>query len=368
MKTEQFIERAKQKHGQKFDYSETIFNSWKEKLKIKCPIHGEFYQYPYSHLHYDCKKCGALECGKKQAFTTDEFIKIAKNIHGKKFDYSKVIYKQSGQRVIITCLIHGDFECFPLNHIGNKKAGCPKCFIEKHEKHYSSKFLKEKSNEIHKNKYTYNFLKDTYRRTEKFEIICKSCGSFFQTMNRHITSQCGCPTCPRRNTEDFIKLSKEIHGNLYNYEKVKYIGNHKKIIITCLEHGEFEQTPATHLRGYGCSSCSSSLGETKIRKFLKENDIKYIAQKKFDDLKLKQHLRFDFYLPDYKTCIEYNGLQHYKQTNFFKESLEKIQLKDNLKYQYCKTKNLHFFIIKYDEEVEVKMRELITLFQPEILA
>ena len=74
--TEEFIEKAKQIHGDKYDYSLTEYKSNKKKVKIICPIHGVFEQRPLNHL----QGCGCIKCSGLEKLTTDEFIKRSKQI------------------------------------------------------------------------------------------------------------------------------------------------------------------------------------------------------------------------------------------------------------------------------------------------
>lgn len=95
--------------------------------------------------------------------------------------------------------------------------------------------------------------------------------------------------------------------------------------------------------------CKSSKGELKILKFLKTHNIEYIAQKRFDDCKFKQPLPFDFYLPDYNMCIEYDGELHFKEVDYFggKEQLNLQQKHDNIKNKYCQENNIKLLRIPY---------------------
>ena len=120
MKQDDFIKRSTAIHNGKYDYSTVVYKNTDTKVKIKCPIHGEFEQTPHHHL----KGIGCPICGSK-TYDTKEFIKKAKEKHGDKYDYSKTEYKGKKHKVVITCPIHGDFEQLPQNHI--RKSGCPEC-------------------------------------------------------------------------------------------------------------------------------------------------------------------------------------------------------------------------------------------------
>jgi hypothetical protein len=186
---EEFIIKAQEIHGNKYDYSNIVYINNNTLITIKCKIHGNFTQYPHVHkLGNGCQKCG-----KNYRTNTNEFIEKAKIIHGNKYNYSKVDYKNSQTNITIICNIHGEFEQKPNNHLfGN---GCSKC---------------------------------------KFDLI------------RNIK---------RKTNEQFIEESIIVHGNKYNYSKVNYVDCRVHVIIICNEHGEFSQAPHKHLYGQGCLKC-----------------------------------------------------------------------------------------------------------------
>ena len=96
--TEQFIEKARMVHGDKYDYSNTDYKMAKEKVCIICPKHGEFWQTANSHLSgHGCKKCSIEENSKKQKRDKDEFIMLAEERFPNMYDYSNVVYECSGQ-------------------------------------------------------------------------------------------------------------------------------------------------------------------------------------------------------------------------------------------------------------------------------
>jgi very-short-patch-repair endonuclease len=124
--TEDFIERAKKVHGDKYDYSKVEYKGAKTKVCIICPIHGEFWQTPQLHLNGSgCWKCGFEKLSILKKYTTEDFIKKAKEIHGDRYDYSKVDYINSHTKVCIICPKHGEFWQSPNNHING--LGCCKC-------------------------------------------------------------------------------------------------------------------------------------------------------------------------------------------------------------------------------------------------
>ena len=136
--------------------------------------------------------------------------------------------------------------------------------------------------------------------------------------------------------KEFIEKAKKIHGDKYNYSKINYIDSHTPITIICPIHGEFKQSASSHLNGSGCPKCKQSHLENEIENFLKDNDIKFECQKKFNWLG-KQSL--DFYLSDYNIGIECQGSQHFLENHFF-EPLKTIKNRDFIKNKLCNENNI----------------------------
>lgn len=130
--TDKFIEKAKLKYGDKYDYSKVDYKYSSQKVCIICPKHGEFYITPNNHLKgHGCAKCQYEKLHNQFASNKEDFIKKAKTVHGDKYDYSKVVYKNSNTKVCIICPIHGEFWQSPDNHLRGK--GCQKCSESKLE-------------------------------------------------------------------------------------------------------------------------------------------------------------------------------------------------------------------------------------------
>lgn len=218
--TEQFIEAARKKHGDKYDYSLVDYKGNDKYVEIKCNSCGHvFKQVPSSHLD----GCGCPYCGRERTLQTtrmtlEEFTRRSKEKFGDDaFDYSKVVYKNNRTKVILTCKKCGYvFEQEPLHHLNG--IGCPKC--------------------NHQIKFT---------------------------------------------TEYFIERAKEKHGDLYDYSKVDVKDGRTPVLIHCNRCGQdFWQSPCYHLKGHGCRKCSRSHLEENMAAALKENNIQYEEQKMFD--------------------------------------------------------------------------------------
>jgi len=126
MTTEEFINKAKEKYGDSYDYSRTDYSGMFNKVTVICPIHGEFQTIPHNHLRgAGCKRCGIEKSARSRSDTKEEFIEKARKVHGDRYSYDLVEYKNSDTKVKIICSVHGIFEQHPTTHLGGH--GCPKC-------------------------------------------------------------------------------------------------------------------------------------------------------------------------------------------------------------------------------------------------
>lgn len=282
----------------------------------------------------------------RNKFDTNMFIKKAYDVHGDRYDYSKVEYVNKRTKVCIICPEHGEFWQTPQKHLYDKQ-NCPLCSKENAQKgnikknKLAKQTFVQKANIVHNNGYDYSVIEYINCYTP-ITIIHKKCGNRFrQTPSNHLHG-CGCPICGIKEghdkltstTNQFIEKSMRIHGNKYDYSKVNYINNHTNVCIICHEHGEFWQTPSRHLQGYGCYNCHNSLLENEVYQTLIHNNFDFIQQQQFDWL---GKLRIDFFLPIYNIGIECQGIQHFEPVDYFGgiTTLKKIQNRDSIKLKLC---------------------------------
>lgn len=336
----------------------------------------------------------------------EQFVEEANTVHNNKYDYSRSEYFNTKIKIFIICPKHGEFWQTPNSHLMGH--GCPRCYNEKISERITKtteKFIKDakkkhgnkydysrveyvdyktkvciicpihgefwqkaadhlirgcrscscryttqefikKTREIHDNKYDYS--KVEYKKAhEKVCIICPIHGEFWQKAYLHLQGY-GCDVCggsKKLTTQEFIEKANLVHNNKYDYSKVKYINNRVKVEIICKKHGEFWQTPSDHLQNCGCPACNKSYGEKLISFLLEKNGLEFETQKTFDDCRNINPLPFDFYLPYYNLLIEYDGIQHYdKNSYFWEETLEK---RDEIKNKFCKNNELNLIRIPY---------------------
>ena len=312
---ENFIEKARKEHGDKYDYSKVNYVNGKTKICIICPNHGEFWQRPKDHTNgQGCPKCGIEKMCESRTSSKEDFIKKTREVHGNKYDYSKVEYVNSQTKVCIKCPEHGEFWQVPYSHLNGR--GCPKCsgcYVPTTEEWIVS------ARKVHGDKYDYSKVDYKNERT-KVCIICHEHGEFWQNPGDHLNGS-ACPKCSKciPTKEEWFAEARKVHGNKYDYSKVDYVNSRTKVYIICPEHGKFRQTPNSHLRGCACPKCNLSHLERDAMNYLDEVGITYDYQKRFDWLGLQS---LDFYLPDYNVGIECQGEQHFFPVDFAGKGVE----------------------------------------------
>lgn len=118
-----FLDESRKVHGDRYDYSKTVFRGWHEKLTIICHEHGEFEQQADVHR----SGFGCPECSGNKKMTSETFAEKAREVHGDKYDYSRVEYKNNHTKVEIICPIHGSFWTKPNSHLIGRN--CPSCSV-----------------------------------------------------------------------------------------------------------------------------------------------------------------------------------------------------------------------------------------------
>jgi hypothetical protein len=372
--TELFIRKAKEIHGDKYNYSKISYINNHTKVCIICPEHGEFWQVPNSHLNGNgCNECCVDKRKKIRTLTNELFIEKARKIHGDKYNYSKVEYINSKTKVCIICPKHGEFWQEANSHLQGE--GCKKCHLENKPRRMNTKKFIEKARKIHGDKYDYSKV-EYISAKEKVCIICLEHGEFWQKPSCHLYGY-GCPKCGlkkctdshRKTVKQFIDESEKVHGKKYDYSGVEYVNAFEKVKIICPKHGEFWQEPHNHLKGNGCPICRNSKLENIVSEELKRNSINFVqhADYKIFPWLGKQHL--DFFLPDHNIAIECQGEQHFTKYRFEKntENLEKRKKLDLLKNKLCKDNKIKLIYFSNIPKYEMFLGEKITKNNKELI-
>lgn len=331
---DEFLSRCCNMHNNFYDYTLCNYRRVRDKITIICPNHGVFEQRADAHVSgAGCPQCSFIRSD------TKEFIQKAKRIHGDYYDYSQSEYVKWDIKVKIICPEHGIFNQSPNGHLSGK--GCAKCAIKRSVVKMSStiKEFVDRAIKIHGDKYDYSQVGYVNAR-EKVKIICKEHGMFLQVPYSHLAGN-GCAKCGdksisnklRIGLDEFIRRANNVHLDKYDYSKVVYSGMGNKVEIICPQHGRFYQNAINHLLGCDCPKCKNSSGENFISRVLELNNVEYKMQKTFPACLINRKMKFDFYLSDYNILIEYQGLQHFRVTEWWGGLKSYMIIKRNDEYK-----------------------------------
>lgn len=316
MNTEFFISRARMVHGDKYDYSQTVYLNRKTKLIIICKnCLLTFSQRPDSHLRgANCQKCAKIVQNQSMRSTTDEFIAKAKQVHKNKFDYSNTKYINNSQKVSVKCL-KCQFSFLVTAHHHLDGSGCPNCAKTNLRERYLltvDEFI-TKAKFIHGDKYDYTTV--VYGgRAGRIQIKCNGCnGHFTQIANNHLTGS-GCPKCVKQAADltktkplnEVIKDCQKHFGEHFDYSKIAYVNCSEKITVICKQcKKEHRAYIHNHRTNGACPYCGISKGHRQIVNYIQSITNSNVS---INNRELIAPYELDIYLPDNKLAIEFHGL------------------------------------------------------------
>lgn len=201
----------------------------------------------------------------------------------------------------------------------------------------------------------------------RYKCQC-DCGNIIITRGTRLRNgeKKSCGKCVYNNYRDFEDLTGRRFGKLVVLEYVGTNKNRRSIWKCQCDCGIIKNISGHDLKMGKTKSCNC-LGDSKeesfIRSFLEKNNISYIKEYSFLDLKTSKggYPRFDFaiFSKDNLYClIEYQGIQHYKIYSSDFGDYER-EVTDKLKKEYCKEKNISFYEIKYDEDILQKLQKIL---------
>lgn len=288
--------------------------------------------------------------GVRMILTNEADIKNGKSIVSVQCDYCGKI-KNSIYRNVIKGRKYIDKDAC-THCVGHK---CAEITLKKRQENIYSKVI-----EMCKSKgYGLNTTKEEMlNNTTYIEYICPKHGKHTMRISNFIIGK-GCPDCQHEEASERFRADKEhviasvaaCGGELMNPDD--YVNNTtKNLKIRCPGCGTIFVTSLRNFVQHGgqlCSNCrkSESLGEAKIRVYLEEHNIDFLQQHWFADCRDVNPLPFDFYISDINTIIEFDGRQHFSETNYFSYGLEKTMYHDSIKNKYCEDKGIHLIRIPY---------------------
>jgi len=365
--TSQFIEKARRKHSNFYDYSKSVYTGSLSKLTITCPEHGDFEQLASDHANVGK---GCPQCGRSKAtparLTKEQFLNKARAVHGHTYDYDKLIYVGSKKPVIITCPQHGDFEQLAGSHLRGR--GCPKCHKGRTHSKYKAKSKEQRKQEWldcvrrkHEDLYDYSHV-NYVNQTTPVDIICPKHGVFSQTPNNH--KNCKCPKCAQesrksmreKSIDEWVSDFKRVHEDRYRYENLPPDLHCKDFLeVTCPIHGKFTQQVYVHAGGFGCPRCSNKVSrpESELVNFIKtilpENEVVCNTRSVIAPYEL------DVWLPGSKVALEFNG-------TYWHSDMLKPKNYHQIKSKMCRNKGItliHVYEHLWETRKE-KYKNLIT--------
>ena len=304
--------------------------------------------------HKGCPYCN----GKKR--TSEDFDNDMKTLHPNIY-IKEGQFKNRESRICCECLVCGNVWTTSAESLLSGH-GCWECYLNKYseERKKSKEEYEIELKTIHPK---INLQSEYNGANNKIKCQCKEqdCNYVWETSaGSLLTLKYGCPQCALKNAKvnhrqtqnEYVDKLKNVLPHIDAVSQ--YVSSSEKMQFYCTIHNEYYyQAPYDALSGKcGCSKCQNrSIGERSVSKFFDDNNITYVSQYRFEDCKNIRTLPFDFYLPDYNICVEYDGELHYKSVDYFggEKALQDTQMRDDIKTQYCINNNIHLIRIPYWE-------------------
>lgn len=324
------------------------------KLKIKCKCGNVFYK-SFAIMNkskkFMCNECVNKIVRDKQKIPYEILKEKIENV-GYKLLTPKEEYTRASDKCKIQCNKGHIYYQIPLDLFNGHK--CKKCASRINGDKYKLKiedvieFVESRG---------FERLSDEYKSADTpIKIRCKKCNHIFYPTIHNLKNGSGCPKCydKVRGKKNIISYEERLkYVRSFDFDiltpKEEYIDGENIVTLKCNKGHIYETKLHYFYNGNRCPICRKSKGESRISKFLKDNNIEYFEQYRFDDCKFKNKLPFDFYIPSLNLCIEYDGKQHYEINGFKNNSrtLVDIKIRDTVKNIYCKNNNIKLLRIPY---------------------
>lgn len=351
---EEYVNRVKKRNPNIEILSE--YKGKNKNITKKCLVCGTISEVQAGTLLVSngCVTCGIEKVRKANLRSEEEVIK---EIH----DFNpnvEILSEYTGvdNKIKCRCKIHNiEYESTP--YVLKKHISCPECIRIMRGERTDEEFKEE----LRRRYPTIQSISKYNGIGKPTKFRCMVCDYEWTAQPNRLLNvnkdKCGCPRCKKKHykvtEEDYIKRISETSPN------TEYVGGfthvNGRVIVKCKTCGyEWETSAWTILNGSGCPKCKMSRGEVKIAYYLDNHEIEYKAQYIFNDCRNKSVLRFDFYIPSYNCCIEYDGIQHFKYCTFgaknrTAEQLSIIQERDKVKDNYCLEKGIKIIRIPYTD-------------------
>ena len=331
--------------GEGYKLLSTEYENNRTKLLLECPK-GHKYLATFGKFKAGrrCSVCNKEHIRKRKTLS---YGKVKNFIEQNNYKLLSTEYKNAHELLTMKC---------PNNHIveinfNNFKNGkrCPECYKEERLLNLD-KVKKRIEDEGHK------LLSTEYiNSSEELEIQCPK-GHIYKRSYDYFRTNHRCTKCLEENIEfkrnkRYIAIKEYIEKEGYVLLSKEYKNNKQSILIKCDKGHIYETCFDNFQQGCRCPNCNSSKGNKEINDILIKLNINFFSEYKFKNCKFKRKLPFDFYLPDYNCCIEFDGIQHYKIIKHFGgyDAFITRKIKDTIKNEYCKNNNIKLIRIPYWE-------------------
>jgi NADH pyrophosphatase NudC (nudix superfamily)/very-short-patch-repair endonuclease len=336
-------------------------------LELLCNIDG--YKWKTTYNQFINQNKGCKKCGGSLKKTQSEAEELVLN-KCKEKNYTLIepfIYIDNKKtKLHLKCNIDNHEWNVTFNNFINKNRNCSKCTKKYKPTHKEAEELvlkkcKEKNYTLIE-PFIYNGAKTVLNfkcNIDNYEW----CTSY----NNFINNDRGCKKCSGRLKKTQIEAEELVSNKCKekNYTLIEpfiYINNTTKLHLKCNidNHEWFPEYNGFINCNKGCPICNDSHGESTINRILTEKNIIFKREYKFENCKYKKLLQFDFYLPEYNICIEFDGIQHFEKIEKWggEKTLKETQIRDNIKNIFCLENNIKLIRIKYDENVLERLESL----------
>lgn len=300
--------------------------------------------------------------------TNEEFLKDVKRIKGNLYTPLEEYIKSSVNMTVRHNICGNEFQITPNRLLRSKESGCPHCFGNKAKQKTNEQFLLEVK-ELTGDEFT--FLETYINRAHPISVRHNKCGREFKVSPGNFLCGMRCKKCSddsKRSTKEIVQNKiQEIVGKDFIIVG-EYHSMQTKVDVLHTTCGNVNKTRPTDMiyKGVSCKYCSMSNGEKLTKSVLDELGVTYEIQKSFPKLKNINNLTYDFYIPNLKIVIEYQGEQHFRPKNFggstkeYAEEVYNLQvINDNIKRKFATDNGLILIEIPYTCNTLTKVRQVI---------
>lgn len=375
---EAFIQRAKARFGDRYNYDETVYKGQGKVVTIICnQCSVKLLISPKNH--WNGSQCFTCYPRPNSAKNPQTFISEARLVHGDFYDYSKTEYTLCHLKVIVICPEHGEFQVIAGDHLYHGR-GCAKCsgLLVRNTVEFKDAAIR-----VHGHLYDYS-RSEYCGYSRKVLIRCGIHGDFWQMAANHIRgsgcSQCADTRASEKNTlsqNDFQSAARRLFGDTYDYTNTVYRGYRHEVEIFCPKHKIlFKQKAGDHLSGNtGCSKCQHRKNSKKAIAWLEREAIarKIFIQhsENIGEFRIPERNYYvDGYHAESKTVFEYHGCFYHGDPRVYPAEIWNSLCQKSMGELYQRTldrikdiENLGFSVIQmweYDDEVN-PLRESLKL-------